>query len=190
MSSYSERPDPIEGILDVTSQAEERERARDKKLGTQLHIGRSYLVASALIVLLATTLIMPHSQGVLGIDVLLNTEVAQQQQTSLPSFIFVLFYTVGTVGFGSIMLLTQKWWAAGVAWGTTCIAAVYGMLAIWLRQSGRGANPDAVDFGPPSFGIYTAWLCVLALAVVLAVVLWTKTPQQRALEDEVREFGN
>lgn len=190
MSSSSERPDPIAGILEVTNQAEDRQRTRDKKLGTQLYVGRSYLLAGALIVLLATTLIMPHSQGVLGIDVLLRTEVAAEQQTSLPSFIFVLLYTVGTVGFGGLMILTQKWWAAGVAWGATCIAGVYGMLAIWLRQSGRGADPNMVDFGPPAFGIYTAWICVLVLAIVLAVVLWTKTPEQRELEEERRLAGN
>ena len=139
-----------------------------------------------LIVLLAGALSLPHSAGVRGLDVLFFTDVASEQETSLPSHLFVLLYSVGTILFGGIMVITQRWWAAGIAWGASCVAVVYGVLAIWLRQSGRGPNPDFVGFGAPGIGMYLSEFLVFALALTLAGVLWARTPEQRTLEEAAR----
>ncbi|MFN3338765.1 MAG: hypothetical protein ACK40Z_03630, partial [Dietzia sp.] len=68
----------------------------------------------------------------------------------------------------------------------SCVATVYGMLAIWLRQSGRGPNPDFQNFGAPGIGLYVSVILVLLLVMTLAGVLWARTPEQRELEDSVR----
>lgn len=185
--STEDRPDPIEGIMEVTEAAESRIRHEDRVLGRTLVIGKAYLASAVLIVLLAGALALPHSAGVRGFDVLFFTEAAQAQQTSLPSHIFVLLYSVGTILFGGIMVITQKWWAAGIAWSASCVAAVYGVLAIWLRQSGRGPNPDFVGFGAPGIGMYLSEILVMALALTLAGVLWARLPEQRSLEEAARE---
>src|SRR5699024_5865577 len=103
---------PIQGIREVTAAAESEMRARDRRLGRTLVIGKGYLASAVLLFLLAGALALPHSAGVRGFDVLFFTDVAQQQQTSLPSHIFVLLYSVGTILFGALMIMTQKWWAA------------------------------------------------------------------------------
>lgn len=184
--STDDRPDPIEGILEVTRSAESEMRRKDQMLGRTLVIGKAYLASTVLIVLLVVALLLPHSSGVRGLDVLFFTEVAGEQQTSLPSHLFVLIYSVGTILFGGIMVITQKWWAAGIAWGASCVAAVYGVLAIWLRQSGRGPNPDFVGFGGPGIGIYLSEILVIALALTLAGVLWARVPEQHTLEETAR----
>ncbi len=182
----ADRPDPIKGIMESSRTVDSEFRRRDRVLGHTLVIGKAYLASAFLIVLLAAALALPHSEGVRGLDVLFFTEVAREQQTSLPSHVFVLLYSVGTILFGGMMILTQKWWAAGIAWGASCVATVYGMLAIWLRQSGRGPNPDFQNFGAPGVGLYVSVILVLLLVMTLAGVLWARTPQQRELEDSVR----
>ncbi|MEH6818528.1 MAG: hypothetical protein V7706_01125 [Dietzia psychralcaliphila] len=182
----ADRPDPIKGIMESSSTVDSEFRRRDRVLGHTLVIGKAYLASAFLIVLLAAALALPHSEGVRGLDVLFFTEVAREQQTSLPSHVFVLLYSVGTILFGGMMILTQKWWAAGIAWGASCVATVYGMLAIWLRQSGRGPNPDFQNFGAPGVGLYVSVILVLLLVMTLAGVLWARTPEQRELEDSVR----
>src|SRR5699024_9961329 len=185
--STDDRPDPIEGIMEVTEAAESDIRDKARALGRTRVIGRACLVSAVLCVLLAASLAVPHSDGVRGFDVLFFTEVAQQQQTSLPSFVFVLLCSVGSILFGGIMVIAQKWWAAAIAWGSSCVAVVYGMLAIWLRQSGRGPNPDFEGFGGPGIGIYLSVILVLALALALAGVVWARVPEQRSVEESARE---
>lgn len=184
--SAEDRPDPIAGIMEVTRQAESEMRQKDRVLGRTLVIGKPYLASVVLIVLLAMALLLPHSSGVRGFDVLFFTDVASAQETSLPSHLFVLLYSVGTIFFGALMIITQKWWAAGIAWCATCVAAVYGVLAIWLRQSGRGADPDFVGFGGPGIGIYLSEILLFLLIGALAGVLWSRTPEQRELEEAAR----
>lgn len=184
--STDDRPDPIAGIMEVTRNAESELRRKDRVLGRTLVIGKAYLASAVLIVLLAGALSLPHSDGVRGLDVLFFTDVAREQQTSLPSHVFVLLYSVGTILFGAVMILSQKWWAAGIAWSASCVATVYGVLAIWLRQSGRGPDPDFQDFGAPGIGLYLSEILVVALALVLAGVLWARTPEQRELEESAR----
>lgn len=184
--STEDRPDPIAGIMEVTQNAESELRDRDRLLGRTLVIGRAYLASAVLIVLLAVSLALPHSEGVRGFDVLFFTDVSREQYTTLPSHLFVLLYSVGTIGFGAVMIMTQKWWAAGIAWSATCVSAVYGVLAIWLRQSGRGPNPDVQDFGAPGIGLYLSWFIVFALVIMLASVLWARTPEQIQLEENAR----
>lgn len=190
MTTNHDRPDPIKGILEVTRAAESDAREKDRLLGRALVIGRPYLASAALVALLAAALVLPHSAGVRGLDVLFFSEAASAQQTSLPSHIFVLLYSVGSILFGAVMILTQKWWAAGIAWSASCVAAVYGVLAIWLRQSGRGPNPDFVGFGGPGIGLYLSELLVLALVGTLGAVLWARTPEQRDLEQITRGGGS
>lgn len=187
--STEDRPDPIAGIMEVTRNAESEMRRQDRMLGRTLVIGRAYLASTVLIVLLACVLLLPHSAGVRGFDVLFFTDVAREQQTSLPSHVFVLLYSVGTIFFGAVMIITQKWWAAGIAWSATCVAAVYGVLAIWLRQSGRGADPDFQGFGGPGIGIYLSEILLFLLIGTLAGVLWARTPEQRELEETARKGG-
>lgn len=182
----ADRPDPIQGIMESSRTVDSEFRRRDRMLGHTLVIGRAYLASALLIVLLAAALALPHSDGVRGLDVLFFTEAARDQQTSLPSHVFVLLYSAGAILFGAVMIITQKWWAAGIAWGASCVATVYGMLAIWLRQSGRGPNPDFQDFGAPGIGLYVSVILVLLLVMTLAGVLWARTPEQRELEDSVR----
>ena len=66
------------------------------------------------------------------------------------------------------------------------MSAVYGVLAIWLRQSGRGPNPDVQDFGGPGIGLYVSEIIVFALVITLASVLWARTPEQITLEENAR----
>gem|GEM_PF-2989787 len=164
-----------------------RSRKNDALWASRVVVGRPLLVALVLVILLAAVQLLPHSAGVRGFDVLFYTDVAREQQVSLPARVFVTLICAGSVLFGVVTVFTQRWWAAGIAWCATCVAAVYGVLAIWLRQDGRGPNPDSTDFGAPQIGIYLSELLVLALAVTLSILLWVKSDQQKAAELEVRK---
>lgn len=183
----TERPDPIRQVHNTVEEAKLASKQADAFWAGKIEVGKAYLVALVLVVFLALAQLLPHSVGVRGFDVLFWTEAAQAQQTSLPSRIFVTLLSAGTILFGVVMIMTQRWWAAGIAWGTTCIAAVYGLLAIWLRQDGRGPDPDFTDFGKPAIGIYVSWVLVLALAVTYGILLWSKSQGQRDAEQAVRE---
>lgn len=183
----TERPDPIRQVHNTVEEAKLASKQADAFWAGKIEVGKAYLVALVLVVFLALAQLLPHSVGVRGFDVLFWTEAAQAQQTSLPSRIFVTLLSAGTILFGVVMIMTQRWWAAGIAWGTTCIAAVYGLLAIWLRQDGRGPDPDFTDFGKPAIGIYVSWVLVLALAVTYGILLWSKSQGQRDAELAVRE---
>lgn len=187
MNTDSSRPDPIEQVELTVENAASATRRVDAFWASRVVVGPALLVALVLVVILGAVQLLPHSQGVRGFDVLFYTSVAQEQQVSLPSRIFVTLLSAGTVLFGAITVITQRWWAAGIAWCATCVAAIYGVLAIWLRQDGRGPNPDATDFGAPAIGIYLSEVLVIALAITFSVILWVKSDQQKEAEAEVRE---
>lgn len=187
VSLEDDRPDPIDQIRDTVAEAKLASREADAFWAGRIVVNRAFLVSLILIVIIAVAQLLPHSEGVRGFDVLFWTEAAQQQETSVPSRVFVILASVGSILFGALTIMTQRWWAAGIAWGATCIAGVYGVLAIWLRQDGRGPDPDFENFGGPGIGLYLSVICVVMLAVSLGSLLWSKSPQQLEAERAVRE---
>lgn len=192
MSHDDDRPDPIAQIRDTVEEAKLASHHVDSFWGTRIVIDKAFLISLVLIVVLALAQLLPHSDGVRGFDVLFWTDAARQQETSMPSRVFVTLAAVGTILFGIITIMTQRWWAAAIAWGTTCIASVYGVLAIWLRQDGRGPDPDFQNFGRPGIGLYLSVIFLVLLSFSLGSMLWTKSPQQldaeRAVREETRKY--
>lgn len=187
MSNEDDRLDPIQQVRSTLEEAKMESKKTDAFWAGRVEVGRSFLVALILIVLLAGAQLLPHSEGVSGLDVLFWTEAAQDQEISLPSRVFVTLFSVGVIVFGGLTIFTQRWWAAGVAWCASCVSAVYGILAIWLRQDGRGPNPDFQNFGAPGVGLYLSELFVIALAITFSILLWSKSEKQLEAEDLVRE---
>lgn len=187
MSNEHNKLDPIQQVRETLEEAKLESKKTDAFWAGRVEVGRPFLVALVLIVLLAGTQLLPHSEGVSGLDVLFWTEAAQEQEISLPSRVFVTLFSIGVIIFGALTIFTQRWWAAGIAWCTSCVSAVYGVLAIWLRQDGRGPNPDVQDFGAPGVGIYLSEVLVIALAITFSILLWSKSEKQLEAEELVRE---
>lgn len=187
LNNDDSRQDPIKQVRTTLEDAKLESRKTDAFWAGRVMVGRPFLVALVLVVLLGGAQLLPHSEGVSGLDVLFWTEAAQEQGLSLPSRVFVTLFSVGAILFGAITIFTQRWWAAGVAWCASCVAAVYGVLAIWLRQDGRGPNPDVQDFGGPGIGLYLSEILVIALAITFSLLLWSKSEKQIEAEELVRE---
>lgn len=187
MSYEDDRKDPIQQVRTTLEEAKLESRETDAFWAGRVEVGRPFLVALVLIVLLAGVQLLPHSEGVSGLDVLFWTQAAQGQEMSLPSRVFVTLFSVGAIVFGAVTIFTQRWWAAGIAWCASCVSAVYGVLAIWLRQDGRGPNPDFQNFGGPGIGLYLSEILVIVLAVTFSILLWSKSDKQREAEELVRE---
>lgn len=187
LSYEDNRQDPIQQVRTTLEEAKLESREADAFWAGRVEVGRPFLVALVLIVLLAGLQLLPHSEGVSGLDVLFWTQAAQDQELSLPSRVFVTLFSVGVIVFGAVTIFTQRWWAAGIAWCTSCVSAVYGVLAIWLRQDGRGPNPDIQNFGGPGIGLYLSEILVVCLAVTFSILLWSKSEKQREAEELVRE---
>lgn len=136
-----------------------------------------YLVA---IIIAAFTLFLPWNGAVRGYDILMYTPAAQAAATATPERMFawglVLFVIVG----GGALLALRFAKLAYVVWAFTCITAVYGMFAIWIRQS-RGVGAGEA----PGFGLWIAFASLLICAVIMTRVVFR--PSQSAAKELAEE---
>lgn len=181
----SSLPDPISQIEAIVDSSQKERKALDKQLGSTIVMDKSFLLLAGAVLVVALCLVLEHSQGVRGLEALLYTDVAKAQQTTIASRIFLILSSVGVIGLGAATLITQKWVVACIAWAVSSISLVYGFLAMWLRQSARGANPDAEVFGGPAVGMYMAWFGVAVAVVALTTMVWKKSSAHQDLEKQL-----
>lgn len=171
--------------LDARTHAELEEVER--RVVRELEPGiRGVGIAGALL-LLIVAMLLPHTGGASGWDVLLDDGSARAEDIRLPSRLFVGGAVLFTVVVTAVALMTRRWalaWAAAAGSGLT---SLFGLLAVWSRQTvGIGAAGAG-----PGVGLVLTWLVVLVVTFHWLRLVWTQLPparSQRGVEFTPRLF--
>lgn len=155
--------------------------AAERRVAGEIDPGRRALVVAILVFLLVATFILPHTGGVRGVDVLMGNDAALAQRIALPSRVFCWFALIFGVGFSMLALTTRRWTLAWIALAGTALAGVFGMLAVWSRQTVMAGHSG------PGVGLVLGWVTVLLLTFHWARVVWTRTAVQLAAEAQRRD---
>lgn len=152
----------------------------ERRMAREFEPGSRALVVAVLVFVVLLSLILPHTGGAKGFDVLVGAEAAIGEGVSLPSRVFTWLALVFSVGFSILALLTRRWALAWVALAGSAVACPIGMLAVWSRQTAAEQYPG------PGIGLVIGWIAVIVLTFHWARVVWSRTAVQLAAEEERR----
>ena len=105
------------------------------------------------------------------------------EHIKLPSRIFVWLALVFGGVFSILALVTRRWVLAWIAVAGTAVSAVFGMLAVWSRQTLPLAESGSAG---PGIGLILGWITVIVLTFHWIKVVWSRTAMQLAAEEERR----
>jgi hypothetical protein len=152
----------------------------ERRMAREFEPGSRALVVAVLVFVVLLSLVLPHTGGAKGFDVLVGAEAAVGEGVSLPSRVFTWLALVFSVGFSILALLTRRWALAWVALAGSAVACPIGMLAVWSRQTAAEQYPG------PGIGLVIGWIAVIVLTFHWARVVWSRTAVQLAAEEERR----
>ena len=109
--------------------------AAERRIDSEIDPGFRAVVVAVLVLLLIFSFALPHTGSANGFDVLFGNIDAQNESIALPSRIFVGFVAVFAVVMSVLALVPRVWAIAWTALAGCGIASVYGMFAIWTRQT-------------------------------------------------------
>ncbi len=155
--------------------------AAERKVAGEIQPGGRALVVAILVFILLVSLILPHTGGARGIDVLTGDDKALSVGIALPSRVFSWLALVFGVGFSMLALLTRRWALAWIALAGSALASALGLLAVWSRQTAGHGHPG------PGIGLLVGWFAVILLTFHWARVVWTRTAVQLAAEAQRRQ---
>ncbi|WP_370654884.1 hypothetical protein [Prescottella sp. R16] len=168
-------PDPIE-------EYQKDFEAAEKKIAGEIDPGMRAVVVAVCVLVLLLSFALPHAGAANGWDVLIFSPDAVDEYIKLPSRLFVWFALVFG-GIASILaLVTRRWVLSWIALAGTAVSVVFGMLAIWSRQT----MPVGQTGAGPGIGLILGWLAVIVLTFHWLKVVWTRTSMQLAAEEERR----
>ncbi|WP_373284299.1 Rv2732c family membrane protein [Nocardia paucivorans] len=173
---------PVEAT-DEFEQFRDDIEAVERRIAGEIDPGARALVVAVAVFVLLVSLVLPHSGGARGFDVLLGSPVAADEHIGLPSRIFVWFVVVFGIGFSLLALMTRRWVLAWLAVAGSAIAAAFGVFSIWHRQT-PGLN-NYVGSGP-GIGLVLGTLAVMLLTFHWVRVVWSRTALQLAAEEQRR----
>ena len=109
--------------------------AAERKVAGEIQPGARAMVVAILVFVLLVSLILPHTGGARGVDVLMGDSKALSVGIALPSRLFTWLALVFGVGFSMLALLTRRWVLAWIALAGSALASAVGLLAVWSRQT-------------------------------------------------------
>lgn len=175
MSAMSrQEKDPSEAYRSVLEKTE-------RKVAGEIQPGARAMVVAILVFVLLVSLILPHTGGARGVDVLMGDNKALSVGIALPSRLFTWLVLVFGIGFSMLALLTRRWVLAWIALAGSALSSAVGMLAVWSRQTAAHGHPG------PGIGLLLGWLAVIVLTFHWARVVWTRTAVQLAAEEQRRQ---
>lgn len=157
--------------------------AVERRIAGEIDPGMRAMVVAGAVFLLLLSLVLPHTGGARGFDVLLGSQVATVEHVGLPSRIFVWFVLVFGIGFSLLALMTRRWVLAWIAVAGSAIASAFGVFSIWHRQT-PGLN-NYVGSGP-GIGLVLGTLAIMVLTFHWVKVVWSRTALQLAAEEQRR----
>ncbi|WP_102142548.1 Rv2732c family membrane protein [Mycobacterium hubeiense] len=152
----------------------------ERKVAGDIDPGPRALVVATLVFVVLLSLVLPHTGGAKGFDVLVGDDAAIRDGVSLPSRVFTWLVLIFSVGFSTLALLTRRWALAWVALAGSAVASALGMLAVWSRQTAPEPHPG------PGVGLIIGWIAVILLTFHWARVVWSRTAVQLAAEEQRR----
>ncbi|WP_040772633.1 membrane protein [Rhodococcus rhodnii] len=155
--------------------------ATEKKVASEIDPGARALVVAVGTVVLLVSLALPHTGSASGFDVLTFGERADAEAIRVPSVLFVWFALVFGVVASMLALVTRRWFVAWIAAAGSAVSMVFGMFAIWTRQTA----PDVTEAGP-GLGLVLGWLTIIVLTFHWVRVVWSKTARQLEAEERRR----
>lgn len=167
------------GMSDFEAYRAELEKT-ERKVAGEIQPGARAMVVAILVFVLLVSLILPHTGGARGIDVLMGDDKALSVGIALPSRLFTWFALVFGVGFSMLALTTRRWFLAWIALAGSALSSALGLLAVWSRQTAMHGHPG------PGLGLLLGWLAVILLTFHWARVVWTRTAVQLAAEEQRR----
>lgn len=157
--------------------------AVEKRIAGEIDPGVRAMVVAGAVFALLVSLVLPHAGAARGFDVLLGTQVAQDEHIGLPSRLFVWFVVIFGIGFSLLALMTRRWTLAWVACAGSAVGSVFGVLSIWHRQTPGLGN--YVGAGP-GIGLILGTVAIIVLTFHWVRVVWSRTALQLAAEEQRR----
>ena len=174
------------------------ERA-EKKVAGEIQPGMRGVVLAVLILALLGSFALPHVGGAKGWEVISNSPSTQSEAIAFTSQIFLWFALVFGGLLGIVILVTRRWALAWVVSAGTTVGIVFGVLAIWSRQTtsqklaGPGSSEEALqgaaEMAGPGIGLIIMLVLMMVLTYMWLQVVWTKTSLQFAAEQERRQHA-
>ncbi len=158
--------------------------AAEWRVAREIDPGARALAIAVFVFVLLATLVLPHTGGARGLDVLIGSDAAISNGIALPSRVFAWFTLVFGVGFSMLALATRRWALAWIALAGSTVSSFLGLLAVWSRQTAAEPYPG------PGIGLVLAWLAVILLAYNWARVVLTRTALQLAAEEQRRRAAS
>lgn len=157
--------------------------AAERRVAREIDPGVRALTIAIFVFVLLVTLVLPHTGGARGLDVLVGTDTAISNGIALPSRVFTWLALVFGVGFSILALLTRRWALAWIALAGSTVSSFLGLLAVWSRQTAPDSYPG------PGIGLILAWLAVVMLAYNWARVVLARSALQLATEEHRRRIA-
>ncbi len=168
-------PDPI-------TEYQKDFEAAEKKIAGEIDPGIRAVVVAVCVLVLLLSFTLPHAGSANGWDVLVYAQPAVDEHIKITSRIFVWLALVFGGVFSILALVTRRWVLAWIALAGTAVSAVFGMLAIWSRQT----LPLGEHGAGPGIGLILGWITVMVLTFHWLKVVWSRTAMQLAAEEERR----
>ncbi|WP_372510218.1 Rv2732c family membrane protein [Mycolicibacterium pyrenivorans] len=155
----------------------------ERRVAREIEPGARALAISVFVFVLLVTLVLPHTGGARGLDVLVGSDAAIENGIALPSRVFTWLALVFGVVFSMLALVTRRWALAWIALAGSTVSSFLGLLAVWSRQTAPEPHPG------PAIGLVLAWLAVILLAYNWARVVLTRSALQMATEEHRRRLA-
>ncbi|MBV7295280.1 hypothetical protein KRX51_05015 [Corynebacterium sp. TAE3-ERU12] len=157
-------------------------RDEERRVAGEIPLTPALIPVLVFAILLIMSLFLPHSGPVLGLDVLLDTDVAQVNSTKAPERIYsVLALVSALLAFAT--LLSRSAVVALFGWGFACVTTVYSMFAGWMRQT----RPLTITGEGISYGLVLGMIAAFGLAVSFSLLVFRRTTRQAAIALARRE---
>ena len=129
--------------------------------------GRGLVIAGAVLVLILA-MVLPHSGAASGWDVLLRDPDAAAEGIGVPSQLFVALTLVSGVLLSTAGVLSRRWAVAWTATAACAVTSVFGVLAIWSRQT----TTVGADHAGPGVGLLLALVAMVVLTATWVRLVW------------------
>ncbi|MFC2698389.1 MAG: hypothetical protein ACFN09_10445, partial [Bifidobacterium dentium] len=104
---------------------------------------------------------------VYGFDVLFYSDRAQEMVTTWPERIYVWLALVGGIFLPIGVIVSRSTLVAWVTWVVSGVGWVFGIFAIWMRQSRPPTEPGS----GPSFGLIVGFAAIIVIFATISTVV-------------------
>ncbi|WP_418163420.1 hypothetical protein [Rhodococcus opacus] len=167
---------------DAARRAEHDAAAAERTIAAAIDPGARAMVVAVAVLVLLFSFTLAHTGTANGWEVLVSADDAGAEAIALPSRVFLTLAVVFGAVMSMLALITRRWVLAWIALAGCALASVFGMLAVWSRQT-VSPNLAAAGVGP---GLLLGWATVIVLTFHWLKVVWGRTVAQMDAEHERR----